>query len=65
MLVREEVSHALQDHQASLDARSRAHTPGPTPHTLNPKVAQQQVQALITQGQFNTAFKQVRKGTEQ
>lgn len=57
-LVREEVAHALQDHQAALDARSRAHTPGPTPHTLNPKMAQQQVQGLISQGQFNTAFKQ-------
>ncbi|KAG0719455.1 Enhancer of mRNA-decapping protein 4 [Chionoecetes opilio] len=57
-MVREEVAHALQEHQASVDARSRAHTPGPAPHTLNPKVAQQQVQVLISQGQFNTAFKQ-------
>lgn len=58
VLVREELTHALQEHQANLDARSRAHTPGPTPHTHNPKVAQQQVQGLVTQGQFNTAFKQ-------
>ncbi|XP_042204509.1 enhancer of mRNA-decapping protein 4-like isoform X2 [Homarus americanus] len=57
-LVREEVTHALQEHQAIVDARSRAHTPAPTSHTLNPKVAQQQVQALISQGQFNAAFKQ-------
>ncbi|KAK8395280.1 hypothetical protein O3P69_006175 [Scylla paramamosain] len=57
-LVREEVTHVLQEHQANLDARSRAHTPGPTPHAHNPKVAQQQVQGLISQGQFNTAFKQ-------
>nr|XP_045613217.1 enhancer of mRNA-decapping protein 4-like isoform X2 [Procambarus clarkii] len=57
-LVREEVTRSLQEHQAIVDARSRAHTPAPTPHTLNPKVAQQQVQTLISQGQFNTAFKQ-------
>ncbi|XP_071512823.1 enhancer of mRNA-decapping protein 4-like isoform X2 [Panulirus ornatus] len=57
-MVREEVTHALQEHQAVVDARSRTHTPAPTPHTHNPKVAQQQVQALISQGQFNTAFKQ-------
>nr|XP_053645484.1 enhancer of mRNA-decapping protein 4-like [Cherax quadricarinatus] len=58
VLVREEVTRALQEHQAIVDARSRAHTPALTPHAHNPKVAQQQVQGLISQGQFNTAFKQ-------
>ncbi|XP_042891088.1 enhancer of mRNA-decapping protein 4-like [Penaeus japonicus] len=57
-LVREEVTRALQDHQAAVDARSRAHTPAPAPHPHNPKLAQQQVQNLISSGQFNTAFKQ-------
>lgn len=58
-LVREEVTRALQEHQAAVDARSRAHTPAPAPHVHNPKLAQQQVQNLISSGQFNTAFKQV------
>ncbi|XP_064104540.1 enhancer of mRNA-decapping protein 4-like isoform X3 [Macrobrachium nipponense] len=57
-LVREEVSRALQEHQANVDAKSRAHTPAPPAHPHNPKVAQQQVQSLISSGQFNTAFKQ-------
>ncbi|XP_076043914.1 enhancer of mRNA-decapping protein 4 homolog Ge-1 isoform X2 [Oratosquilla oratoria] len=60
-LVHEEVGKAVREQQASLEAvvaRSRAHTPAPTlPHT-NPKLAQQHVQQLISQGQFNTAFKQ-------
>lgn len=57
-LVREEITRALQEHQSAIDARSRTHTPAPTQHALNPKVAQQQLQTLISQGQFNTAFKQ-------
>lgn len=57
-LVREEVARALQEHQANVDAKSRAHTPAPPAHPHNPKVAQQQVQSLISSGQFNTAFKQ-------
>ncbi|XP_068209049.1 enhancer of mRNA-decapping protein 4 isoform X2 [Palaemon carinicauda] len=56
-LVREEVTRALQDHQATIDAKSRSHTPAPLAHPLNPKVAQQQVQSLISSGQFNEAFK--------
>ena len=59
-VVREEVNRAMQEQQCTLDTHSnRAQTPVPPTHPVNPKVAQQQVQQLISQGQFNSAFKQV------
>ena len=50
-----------QEQQTTLDNRNttRAQTPIPPTHPVNPKLAQQQIQTLISQGQLNAAFKQV------
>ena len=59
-VVHTEVMRALQEHSASMAAHHRSMTPAPIPSTpTNPKVAQQQVQTLISQCQFNLAFKTV------
>ncbi|KAB7501462.1 Enhancer of mRNA-decapping protein 4 [Armadillidium nasatum] len=59
--IHDEIMRALQEHHASVEARtSRAQTPASSgTHTpSNPKIARQQVQQLLAQEQFNLAFKQ-------